>query len=132
MTAFSRFLLVGAIAAVANWLSRIALSTVLNLTTSVVLAYGVGITIAYLLNRQFVFGSSAPIAPELGRFVLVNMVSLLVVVMVTLVLSRIVLPQMGIVTNADTLAHAIGVASPVLLSYLGHSLFTFSTETQPR
>lgn len=126
---FGAFVIAGGIAALANWLSGIALSFVVGLELAVVLAYLVGMTVAYILNRQMVFARSGrPVADEYVRFCVVNMVALVQVFLVTIGLSRWGLPALGVTFYPDAIAHAIGVASPVLTSYFGHKMFTFSTK----
>ncbi|NWH07420.1 MAG: GtrA family protein [Alphaproteobacteria bacterium] len=125
---FLAFLLVGGFAAAANWGSRFFFSLFLPLTASIACAYLFGMTVAYALNRLFVFersGRSA--ADEYGRFALVNVVALAQVWLVTLVLGQYALPFLGVSAGLSVaIAHAIGVASPVFTSYFGHRHFTFA------
>ncbi|WP_339744303.1 GtrA family protein [uncultured Maricaulis sp.] len=124
---FVTFVVAGGVAAAVNWLSRIALSSVMTLELSVVIAYLIGMVTAYALNRLFVFAASGrTVSDESVRFTLVNIVALAQVWLVTIGLVRFILPAIGWDWHAASIAHAVGVASPILTSYLGHRHFTFS------
>lgn len=126
---FAAFVLAGGIAALVNWLSRIGFSTIMSLELAVVFAFLIGMTTAYSLNRFFVFEKSGrSMHDEYGRFVLVNMVALAQVFVVTIGLSRAVFPFVGLSWHPQEIAHAIGVASPILTSYIGHRYFTFAAK----
>ena len=121
------FVVAGGIAAGVNWLSRIALSAIMVLELAVVVAYLIGMTTAYVLNRSFVFAkSNRTIRDEYVRFAIVNVIALAQVFLVTIGLARFVFPALGFTWYADEIAHAVGVASPIVTSYLGHKKFTFA------
>lgn len=124
---FGSFVLVGGLAALVNWASRIGFSAMgLGYTLAIVCAYIVGMITAYVLNRRFVFEASGRTAQsEIWRFVAVNAVALVQVWGVSVALERWLLPAMGWSWYPDEVAHAVGVVSPVLTSYLGHRYFTF-------
>jgi putative flippase GtrA len=123
---FARFLLAGAVAALANFLSRIAFSTVMVLEAAVVLAYCVGMAVAFALMRSQVFPpSQAPLSRQVVLFAAVNLAAVLQTLVVTLLLARWALPAMGVQQWVEEIAHAIGVAVPVVTSYLGHKHLTF-------
>jgi putative flippase GtrA len=125
--AFLRFAIAGGLAAVANWLSGRGLGLVMPLEVAVVFAYLVGMMTAYLLNRAFVFEKSGRgVGSEAWRFVLVNGVALVQVWAVTVGLSRLIFPLISVSWVGEGLAHAIGVASPIVTSYLLHKNFTFA------
>ena len=96
---------------------------------AIALAYSTGIAVAYSLNRIFVFRSSGIMRSELRRFALVNLASLSLVASVTLLLSRWLFPALAFTWHPEAVAHAVGVASPAALSYLGHRHYTFSGAT---
>lgn len=126
---FAAFVFAGGIAALVNWLSRIGLSVFLSLEVAVVIAYLIGMTTAYGLNRLFVFDRSGrTMRDEYGRFALVNVVALAQVFVVTIGLGRLVFPVVGLAWHPHEIAHAIGVASPILTSYVGHRYFTFAAK----
>lgn len=124
---FVAFVVAGGLAAAVNWGTNILLMMVMPLEASVVLAYLVGMTTAYILNRVFVFAQSGrQVHEEYLRFGIVNLVALVQVWLVTLGLARFVLPAIGWSFHPAEIAHAVGVASPIVTSYLGHRYFTFS------
>lgn len=124
---FWAFLLVGGLAAVVNWFSRIMISAQgVPFEVAVVIAYLLGMITAYLLSRMFVFEKTGrSLANEITRFTLVNMVALVVVWVVSVSLEAWILPAAGWTWRPAEVAHGVGVLSPVLTSYLGHRYFTF-------
>lgn len=123
---FPRFLVAGGLAALANMGSRWLLDLVLPYVPSIVLAYLVGMTTAFLLNRRFVFTASGNgLWRQIGWFTAINVAALAQTVLVSLLLSRWMLPAIGWTWQADTIAHVVGVIVPVFTSYVGHKRLTF-------
>lgn len=124
---FIRFLLAGGIAAAANYGSRFLFGHWLSYGVSIVLAYLVGMTVAFVLMRQHVFTQSkGRIASQAARFVAVNMLAVLQTLLISLLLARWLLPAMGMQGEyAEAVAHLVGVAVPVVTSYFGHRMLTF-------
>ena len=121
-----RFVLAGGVAAAVNFASRIALSLVLPYAAAVALAYFFGMATAFVLNRRFVFtGSTNPLHQQAMWFVTVNLVALLQTLGVSVLLADFVLPHAGLTWHAEELAHAVGIVTPILTSYLGHRHYTF-------
>lgn len=54
---FFRFLLVGGVAALANFLSRFAFQVIFPYTLSVALAFSMGTIISFILNRSYTFAA---------------------------------------------------------------------------
>ena len=124
---FAAFLVTGGLAAGVNVASRIVFHLVMPFGAAIALAYLVGMTTAFLLARLFVFeGSGRSLAVEYGRFALVNVAALAQVLAVSIGLAKLVFPAIGLVSNAELIAHIIGVLSPVLVSYQGHKRFSFA------
>ena len=123
---FARYLLAGGLAAGANYGSRFVFSIWTGFETAVILAFFVGLTTGFLLMRQFVFyGTGKPIAPQVAKYLVVNLVALMLTVAVSSYMARWLLPSLGVRDYAEAIAHAFGVAAPVLTSYFGHRLGTF-------
>ena len=128
---FIRFALSGGLAAAANILSRMALSQITNYSAAIVIAYLIGMTTAYALMKLFVFEKSGrSVQTEYLRFGLVNLVALVQVWAVSLGLARLVFPWIDFSFHAETVAHVIGVLSPIATSYFMHKYFTFSKQDQ--
>ena len=123
---FALFLVSGGLAAALNWGSRFLFSGLFRFEAAVVLAFLVGLLSGFILMRLFVFnGAGKPIAPQVGKYIAINLFALLQTLVISLVLARWVLPSFGIVVHAEALAHLVGVLVPVVTSYFGHKLFTF-------
>lgn len=123
---FLRFAAVGGVAALVNWSSCLVLSMSVPLWIAVIPAYGAGMATAFTLTRFFVFASSGrTVRSEVWRFTLVNGVSLIQVWIVTMGLANILFPTVGFSWHMDAVAHAIGVASPIVTSFFAHKHFTF-------
>lgn len=129
---FARFVLVGGLAALANVLSRYAFNLAMPYVPSIVLAYLVGMATAFALNRRFVFeGATRPLRGQVLWFTAINAAALLQTLAVSLLLSRILLPELGWTFHPETIAHMVGVVVPVFTSYLGHRHLTFSRSDRP-
>lgn len=125
---FLLFVLIGAFAAAINLLARLLFSLAIPFEISVILAYPVGMTVAFLLNRHFVFnaGGSAA-AGQYVRFALVNLLALAQIWLVSVGLVRLAFPALGFDWHAETIAHGLALASPILTSYFAHKYFSFRT-----
>jgi putative flippase GtrA len=123
---FFRFVLAGGTAAIVNYGSRFAFSTFLPFPVAIVCAYFIGMTAAFLLNRAFVFhGATNSTANQALWFALVNVAAVVQTLAISLILAWWLLPALGITNHAEAIAHAVGVAVPVVTSYLGHRRLTF-------
>jgi putative flippase GtrA len=124
---FLTFVAIGAFAAGVNFVVRFAIDVVTSFEVAVVLSYAIAMTTAFLLNRQFVFkASDGPWARQYWRFFLVNMVALIQVFVISVGLARLVFPAMGFEWHAEAVAHAIGLASPIVTSFWGHKRYSFA------
>lgn len=123
---FAGFLLAGGLAALANLSSRWVFSHVFSYPVAIVAAYGVGMITAFVLMRGQVFGSSgAGLAREAGAFTVVNLLAVAQTLLVSLALAYYLLPWLGWDWQRETVAHAVGVAAPIVTSYYGHKHWTF-------
>ncbi|MEG2804463.1 GtrA family protein [Stenotrophomonas sp.] len=123
---FVLFLLVGGLAALVNFLSRIGYSHWLPFTPAIVLAYLTGMVTAFVLARLFVFKDSArPLHHSAFYFTLVNLLAVLQTWAVSALLAFHVLPWLGVTAWRLEIAHAVGVAVPVFSSYFGHKYLSF-------
>jgi putative flippase GtrA len=123
---FARFVLVGGIAAAVNILSRIIFNLVMSYEVAIVVAYICGMTMAYMLNKLFVFSPSGrSIHDEYLRFTIVNLLAVAQVWIVSVGFAFFVFPAIGFTWHAETIAHVLGVTFPTLTSYYGHKHFSF-------
>lgn len=124
---FLSFVAIGGFAAGVNFLSRFPIDYFTSFELAVVLAYAIAMTTAFLLNRAFVFkAADGPWLRQYWRFFLVNMLALAQVFAITVGLARLVFPAIGFTWHAEAVAHAIGLASPILTSYWAHKLYSFA------
>ena len=124
---FVTFLVSGGIGALVNILFRIALNQIMPFALAVALSYPVGMITAFLLMKFLVFDRrNRPIIHEFARFALVNVVALAQVWGVSMLLEAIVFPAAAFTWHAETVAHVIGVLSPVVTSYFLHRGYTFA------
>jgi putative flippase GtrA/SAM-dependent methyltransferase len=129
---FLRFIVSGAIAALVNFGSRIVFSLWLPYPAAIVLAWLTGLTSGFLLMRRFAFNDATNQArSQIAWFIAVNLFALLQTLVISLVTARLILPSIGIVREAETIAHAVGVLVPVVTSYFGHKHFSFRRVDKP-
>lgn len=124
-TQFLSFLVVGGLAALLHWLARIILSVWLPFSTAVIIAYIIGMIVAFILNSFFVFPKSEKSRHAQARdFVLVNLSFFPVVWFVSLQINNW-LKTISIVSHSEELAHAIAIPLPMLATFLIYKFFAF-------
>ena len=125
---FLLFVLIGAFSSAVNLGARIVINRATSYEVAIVLAFPIALVTAFLLNRIFVFKPAERAwHGQLLRFLLVNLVALAQVFAISLLFARIVFPAMGMTFHPDTVAHAIGLVSPIFTSFWAHRYFTFRT-----
>jgi putative flippase GtrA len=123
---FARFLLVGGMALVCHWLSRFAFNLFVGYGWAIVLAYGVGIIVAFVLNKIYVFPySGRALHFEISMFFAVNIAAFPLVWVVAYVIGEWVLVNYLARELALALAHGFAITLPVFLNYALHKLVTF-------
>jgi putative flippase GtrA len=121
-----RFVLAGVFAALVNFTVRIALSAFMPYGSAIFIAFFIGMTVAFLLNRRFVFqASSNSLTRQTAWFVTINLFALVQTLAVSLLLARVLLPMLGLAWHNEEIAHAAGIGVPIVTSYLGHRRLTF-------
>jgi putative flippase GtrA len=122
---FLTFAFVGVLAALANWFSRAAFNIWMSFSWSVVGAYIVGMSVAFLLNDRFVFpGSDKRRHKKLRDFLIVNILFFPVVWGASILLN-LALKKLGLTDHTQELAHGIAVAIPALATFLAYKFFAF-------
>jgi len=124
---FIRFILVGGLAALINFVSRILLSSTYSFRVSVIIAYLIGMTMAYILTKFLVFSPSGkhPLK-EFTLFAIVNGVAIIQVWLISVGLAEYLFPGVGMYFYPNEISHFIGISVPVVTSYFGHKYFSFS------
>lgn len=123
---FGLFVLAGGVAAIVNFGSRFVFSVWFAYPLAIVLAYLVGMVVAFALMRQYVFeGVGKAVAPQVVKFALINVLAVAQTLAVSLVFARWVLPALGTTIHVEAIAHAAGVTVPIVTSYIGHKRSTF-------
>ncbi len=128
---FAKFLLAGGLAALANFASRLALQPFVGFNPAVALAYLVGFSVAFVLNRAFVFPASGkPIRQEMTWFFVFNLIAFPVVLGASVVLRDYVFAPVLPATLAETAAHGCAILVPVVFNFAAHRLVTFASASQ--
>lgn len=122
---FLEFLAVGGLAALLHWLVRLFLSIWLPFSWAVIIAYAVGIIVAFLLNSFFVFPKSEKARHTQARdFILVNL-SFFPLVWLVSVQVNDWLKTIGIMKHSEEMSHAIAISLPMLATFLIYKFFAF-------
>lgn len=122
---FLGFLAVGVLAAFLHWLSRIILSNWVSFSTAVILAYAIGMVVAFSLNSFFVFPKSKkPKRRQAIDFLIVNLAFLPVVWSASMALEQ-AFRSIGMTAYTQAVAHGMAVAIPTLATFLIYKFFAF-------
>ncbi|TLU85799.1 MAG: GtrA family protein [Chlorobium sp.] len=123
---FGTFLFTGGVAALVNFVSRVWISKFIEYSIAIVLAYIIGMITAFILAKLFVFSvSNQNIRRSVLYFILVNIVALIQTWLISTGLVYYVFPLLGVRYFTFEIAHAIGLAVPVVTSYIGHKQLSF-------
>jgi len=123
---FQGFLLVGAVAALLNFLSRIVINIWVNFSTAIIISYILGMITAFYLNRKFVFKSTIlDIRKSFSFFLLINILAIIQIWMVSMILAYFIFPYFKIHNHIYEISHLFGIIVPIFTSYIGHKKFSF-------
>lgn len=126
---FYKFVLVGGLAAILNFASRIFFDQFMSYVVAIICAYLLGMITAFLLNRLFVFRESRrAVHSQAFYFVVINLLAILQTLIVSLFLAQVLLPALGVEHYREEIAHFFGVVTPVFTSYIGHKRFSFAVK----
>ena len=126
LTQFFAFLLAGGTAAASNIVSRYLFNFIMPFEVAVLFAYFVGMIVAFVLTKRYVFEADGSIKRQMTRFLIVNLVSLIAVWTTSVSLANVLFPFFAFDWYAKDIAHLIGVMVPAIISYFGHKNYTFS------
>lgn len=120
------FLITGVFAAACNFLSRIIFNNWFNYSTSIILAYLIGMITAFLLNKKIVFKeTSQQLHISILYFTIINLFGIFQTWLVSLVVNSYLSPYFVTKSYSEMFAHAVGLSFPFFFSYLGHKKFSF-------
>ena len=129
-TEFLQFLFVGGIAAAVNFISRIGFNEIFTYRVSIILAYLVGMVVAFILFKFYVFEkSNRHYAEEVKGFVIVNIFGIIQVWLISISLAEYFLPYISFTFYPNEVAHFIALGVPAISSYFGHKYFSFSSKS---
>ena len=115
-----------------NLLARAVFSQLMPFELALVPAHLVGMLVAFVLTRAFVFnGSQTAVAVSLKRFAIINIGSLLITTVVASFSLRVLFPLVNFVFFPATAAHIAGLGAASVFSYFGHLHYSFR-DTPPK
>ena len=122
---FILFVAAGGFAALVNFVSRIIFNFWFSFEVSVVLAYLIGMITAYILTKIFVFkAKSVGLVSSSIKFTIVNILAVLQTYFISVYLYYWLNNNINFDYNKEV-AHFVGIAFPVITSYIGHKYFSF-------
>lgn len=129
---FLVFVLIGGFSSAVNLVARIAINRLTSYEIAIILAFPIALITAFLLNRMLVFNESGGNwRSQLVRFLFVNLLALVQVFAISLFFADILFPSVGMTFYPETIAHGIGLISPIFMSFWAHRYFTFRTAMAP-
>jgi len=124
---FVKFLAAGGLAAAANFASRIAVQPLVGFKAALVVAFFVGITVAFVLNRTFVFPASGKsLRHEMTWFLIFNLIAFPIIVGGAMLLRDHVFGRFLPEALAEAASHAVSILIPVVVNFAAHRLVTFA------
>eukprot|EP01137_Pigoraptor_chileana_P021380 Opistho-2@84992 len=124
---FMIFLGLGGLAAATNLIVRYLLNFIMPFELAVVLAYMTGMVVAFILFGRLLFtGSKSAPARRISRFIQVNILGATLAWLVSIFMARVALPAVDWTFHTLEVAHLIGVAAPIITSYVLHKRYTFA------
>ena len=122
---FILFVAAGGFAALVNFVSRISFNFLFSFEVSVVLAYLIGMITAYILTKIFVFkAKSVGLVSSSIKFTIVNILAVLQTYFISVYLYYWLNNNINFDYNKEV-AHFVGIAFPVITSYIGHKYYSF-------
>ena len=123
---FIKFVGVGGVAALINFISRVFLNNIFNYATAIIIAYLIGMATAYSLCRLIVFTpKNNSNAQQMMLFIFVNVLAVSQTLAISLILYKHTFLWINDLSLRATSAHFVGVLFPVISSYFGHKYLTF-------
>ncbi|MFA5950043.1 MAG: GtrA family protein [Hyphomicrobium sp.] len=125
-----KYVSVGLFAALVNVVARLLFNQFASYEVAVALAFPVALTVAFSLNRNYVFAAgNCGAKVQYVKFAIVNLLALAQVWGVSVGLAKSVFPAIGLSWHGETIAHLIGVGSPIFTSYIAYKNFVFAARS---
>lgn len=122
---FILFLIVGSSCAAANIVARIFFDILFTYSTSVVLAFCVGFSLAFFLNYKYVFPKATKtIFQQIKNFFLINIFFLPIVWFSSIAFQEFFI-NFAFISYPNLVAHIFAVSIPVLASFLIYKFSIF-------
>ena len=122
---FVSFMAVGGLAAFLHWLSRIFLSHWLTFSWAVIVAYGIGMLIAFMLNSFFIFPASNKSKITQARDFILTNVCFFPVVWLSAIEINNALQFFGVASYTEAISHGIAVGLPMFATFLIYKFIAF-------
>ncbi len=123
---FILFIITGGTSAIINIFSRIILSNFFRFEIAILISYGIGMLIAFILAKRFVFlNSNKSIKKSFPAFALVNLISVLQTFFVSIFIKRCLLILFNNLSIIELISHTCGLGILVFTSFYGHKYITF-------
>ena len=123
---FIVFLITGGTSAIINIFSRIILSNFFRFEIAILISYGIGMLIAFILAKRFVFlNSNKSIKKSFPAFALVNLISVLQTFFVSIFIKSCLLILFKNLSIIELISHTCGLGILVFTSFYGHKYITF-------
>jgi putative flippase GtrA len=120
-----KFIIVGLLAVTVNWYSRLAITDIATFDIAILIAYPIGMAVAFVLNRFFVFPKNrTPIKIQVRRFIIINLAFIPIVWLCAIGLNQWFISYY-FHAHSEDLAHAIALALPMLLTFLMYKFLVF-------
>ena len=123
---FILFIITGGTSAVINILSRIILSEFFSFEFAILISYGIGMIIAFILAKRFVFlNSKKSTKKSFPAFALVNLISVIQTFFLSIFIKNWLIIFLDNLSFVELIAHTCGLGVLVFTSFYGHKYITF-------
>ena len=123
---FILFIITGGTSAIINIFSRIILSNFFRFEIAILISYGIGMLIAFILAKRFVFlNSNKSIKKSFPAFALVNLISVLQTFFVSILMKNWLIIFFDNLLFIELISHTCGLGILVFTSFYGHKYITF-------
>ena len=124
---FIKFIFAGGLGAFSNWSTRILMRNIIGLDflESTLIAYIIGLVVAFFLYRKYVFPYSyLPLKTQTFRFLVINL-SFLPIMLLLLSLFSDMFLLVGLGNFSEPLAHAFSLGLPALVTFFLYKFIAF-------